>query len=89
MLKPVYSKRFERDVRRMMKRGNDPERLKSVVRMLVHQETLDERYKNHPLKGDYKGCYDCHIRPDWILIYRIEEEIIQFVRTGSHADLFK
>jgi len=45
MLKPVYSKRFERDVRRMMKRGNDPERLKSVVQMLVHQETLDERYK--------------------------------------------
>ncbi|RLC02570.1 MAG: hypothetical protein DRI57_29950 [Deltaproteobacteria bacterium] len=41
------------------------------------------------MKGDYKRCYDCHIRPDRILIYRIEEEIIQFVRTGSHADLFK
>lgn len=82
MLKPIYSKLFDRDVKRMKKRGNAPEKLKKVIRMLIRQEKLDERYKNHPLKGNYKGFYDCHIKPDWILIYCIEGEIIQFVRTG-------
>ena len=89
MLRPVYSKRFDRDVRRIIRRGKDTEKLRKVIRMLIRQEKLDERYKNHPLKGNYKDCCDCHIEPDWILIYRIEGDAIQFVRTGSHADLFK
>ncbi len=89
MLRPFYSKRFGRDVRRITKRGKDTEKLKNVIRMLIRQEKLDERYKNHPLKGNYQDCCDCHIEPDWILIYRIEGELIQFLRTGSHADLFR
>jgi mRNA interferase YafQ len=89
MLRPVYLKRFDRDVRRIVKRGKDTEKLKKVTRMLIRQEKLDERYKNHPLKGNYKDCYECHIEPDWLLIYRIEKDVIQFLRTGSHADLFK
>jgi len=89
MLRPLYSKRFDRDVRRIVKRGKDTEKLKKVISMLIRQEKLDERYKDHHLKGNYKDCHDCHIEPDWILIYRIEGDIIQFVRTGSHADLFK
>jgi len=89
MLRPVYSKRFERDLKRAIKRGKDSTKLKDIVKKLINQEKLDENYKNHPLKGSYKGCYDCHIEPDWILIYRIEEDIIQFIRTGSHSDLFK
>ncbi len=89
MLRPIYSKRFDRDMRRIVKRRKDTEKLKIVIRMLIRQEKLDDRYKNHPLKGKYKDCYDCHIEPDWILIYRIEGDAIQFVRTGSHADLFK
>ncbi|CAN2039657.1 ribosome-dependent mRNA interferase toxin YafQ [Candidatus Magnetomoraceae bacterium gMMP-15] len=88
MLKPIYSKRFDRDIKRMKKRGNATDKLKLSV-LLIRQEKLNERYKNHPLNGNYKGCYDCHIKPNWILIYRIEGETIQFVRTGSHADLFK
>ncbi|HAO23116.1 MAG: hypothetical protein BWK80_44470 [Desulfobacteraceae bacterium IS3] len=89
MLRAIYSKRFDRDMRRIVKRRKDTEKLKIVIRMLIRQEKLDDRYKNHPLKGKYKDCYDCHIEPDWILIYRIEGDAIQFVRTGSHADLFK
>jgi len=89
MLRAIYSKRFDRDMRRIVKRRKDTEKLKIVIRMFIRQEKLDDRYKNHPLKGKYKDCYDCHIEPDWILIYRIEGDAIQFVRTGSHADLFK
>ncbi|MBF0202744.1 MAG: type II toxin-antitoxin system YafQ family toxin [Desulfamplus sp.] len=89
MLKPVYSKRFERDVKRIVKRGKNVEKLKEIIRRLIHKEILEKRYCNHPLKGDYNDCFDCHIEPDWILIYRTEEDYIQFLRTGSHADLFK
>lgn len=89
MLRPIYSKRFDRDIKKIIKRRKDTEKLRKIIRMLIRQEKLDERYKNHPLKGKYQDCYDCHIEPDWILIYRIEGDAIQFVRTGSHADLFK
>ena len=89
MLKPVYSKRFERDLKRVIKRGKDSAKLKDLVKKLIQQEPLDAKYTNHPLKGNYKGCYDCHIEPDWILIYRIDSDTIQFIRTGSHSDLFK
>ena len=89
MLRPVYSKRFERDLKRVTRRGKDAAKLKDVIKKLIQQEKLDARYKNHPLQGTYKGCYDCHIEPDWILIYRIKHDLIQFIRTGSHADLFR
>lgn len=89
MLRPVYSKRFGRDVRKIVRRGKDTEKLKKIIGMLIRGEKLDEQYKNHPLKGKYKDCHDCHIEPDWILIYRTEGDAIQFVRKGSHADLFK
>jgi len=88
MLKPVYSKRFDKDIKRIIRQGKNVEKLKKIIHMLIYQEKLDERYKNHPLKGDYKDCWDCHIEPDWVLIYRIEGEFIQFIRTGSHANLF-
>lgn len=89
MLKPGYSKRFDRDVKKIIRRGKDTAKLKEIIHRLINKETLGERYRNHPLRGDYKDCFDCHIEPDWILIYRIEVESIQFLRTGSHADLFR
>ncbi|MBM3236419.1 type II toxin-antitoxin system YafQ family toxin [Candidatus Poribacteria bacterium] len=69
--------------------GKDAEKIKDVIRKLINEEKLDERYKDHPLRGDYKGCRDCHIESDWILLYRIYENQIQFLRTGTHSDLFR
>jgi mRNA interferase YafQ len=89
MLKPVYSNRFDKDLKRMLKRGKDAEKIKDVIRKLINEERLDERYRDHPLRGNYKGCRDCHIEPDWILIYRIYGNQIQFLRTGSHSELFR
>ena len=90
MLRFQTTKQFEGDYRLMVKRGKDIERLKTVMRRLINQQSLESRYHDHALTGNLRGHRDCHIDPDWILIYRIDrdqQEII-FVRTGSHADLF-
>ena len=89
MLKPVFSNRFDKDLKRMLRRGKEAEKIKDVIRKLINEERLDEKYRDHPLKGNYKGCRDCHVKPDWILIYRIYGNQIQFLRTGSHSDLFR
>lgn len=80
---------FKRDVKKALRRGKDPEKLKKVVELLVAGKTLPARYKDHPLKGDYRDCRDCHLEPDWLLIYRIHGDELQLIRTGSHADLFE
>ena len=89
MLKPVFSNRFDKDLKRMLRRGKEAEKIKDVIRKLINEERLDEKYRDHPLKGNYKGCRDCHVEPDWILIYRIYGNQIQFLRTGSHSALFR
>jgi len=89
MLKPFYSNRFDKELKRMLKRGKEAEKIKDVIRKLINEERLDRRYKDHPLRGNYRGCRDCHIEPDWILIYRIDGNQIQFLRTGTHSDLFR
>lgn len=80
---------FKRDVKKAQKRGKDTERLKTVLGLLVQGKALPAKYRNHPLKGVYKDCRECHIEPDWLLVYRIEANVLQLVRTGSHADLFE
>jgi len=84
------TKQFEGDYRLMGKRGKDIEKLKTVMHQLVNQRPLEGRYHDHALTGNLRGHRDCHIEPDWILIYRIDRDLqeITFVRTGSHADLF-
>ena len=74
----------------MVKRGKDIEKLKTVMHQLANQRPLESRYHDHALTGNLRGHRDCHIEPDWILIYRIDRDLqeITFVRTGSHADLF-
>ena len=89
MLTPVYTKRFEKDVKLATKRGKELETIKTVMHALICQKPLAPKYRNHRLKGTYHECYECHLEPDWLLIYRIEEMTIQFIRTGSHADLFE
>lgn len=79
---------FKRDVKRIRKRGNDIEKLKNIIHCLVNAEKPPPGNKDHPLKGTLKDCRECHIEPDWLLIYRIEGSELCLVRTGSHADLF-
>ena len=88
MLTPWFHNKFEKDIKRQKKRGKDIEKLKAVITMLIEEESLPARYKNHNLSDDYAQRQECHIEPDWLLIYRIEESKIIFERTGSHSDLF-
>ena len=82
--------RFRKDYKLMQKRGLDMTRLDAVITMLASGETLDETYHDHPLSGDYSGHRECHIAPDWLLVYYKQEDILvlTLVRTGSHSDLF-
>ncbi|MDX1777138.1 MAG: type II toxin-antitoxin system YafQ family toxin [Desulfobulbales bacterium] len=79
---------FKRDVKRLQRRGKDLEKLKQVIKLLLHAEKLAARHRDHRFKGILKDCRECHIEPDWLLIYRIEGSELCLVRTGSHADLF-
>lgn len=80
---------FKKDVKRMVGRGKDLEKLLAVIEELAEGRKLAPQYRVHSLKGKYKNKRDCHIEPDWILIYAVEEHEIVLYRTGSHADLFR
>jgi mRNA interferase YafQ len=88
MLTPVYTRQFERDIKRLKKRGKKTEKLKLMLRSLIEEEELDPIHRDHKLIGDWLGRRECHIESDWLLIYKIEDERIIFERTGSHSDLF-
>jgi mRNA interferase YafQ len=89
MLTPVYTRQFEKDVKRMGKRGKNMEKLKIIIRAIVGEEPIDPIHRDHKLLGEWQGRHECHIESDWILIYKIEESSVIFERTGTHADLFK
>jgi mRNA interferase YafQ len=80
---------FKRDVKRLKKRSKDFYKLKTIIQLLVEGERLPQETRDHRLKGTLKDCRECHIEPDWLLIYRIEGSELCLVRTGSHADLFE
>lgn len=82
------STQFRRDVKRLRRQGIELAQLEVVILALVAQESLDERYRDHTLVGNWKGFRECHIQPDWLLIYRIENDELQLSRTGSQVDLF-
>lgn len=86
----VVSNQFKKDIKLASKRGFDIDKLKEVVDKLVGQMALDEKYKDHNLLGEYKGFRECHIEPDWLLVYRIEKSEVELFlfRTGTHSDLF-
>jgi len=90
-LKVKYSSRFKKGLRLAVKRGLDISLLENVVEKIQIRIPLDAKYKDHPLSGNYKGHRECHIQPDWLLIYLIEDDILTLtlVDTGTHADLFK
>ena len=80
---------FSKDVKRMKKRGKDIDKLKEVVKKLANGISLNPGYRDHPLTGKWKNSRDCHIEPDWVLIYTTDEQSLRLERTGSHSDLFK
>ena len=81
-------KRFRDDLKRQLRRGKDREELIAVVELLAADGTLPTAYRPHILTGDWKGVWECHIEPDWLLIYEITSTEVVLIRTGSHADLF-
>jgi len=80
---------FKKDVKRMEKCGNKFDNFKDVIRGLAAEETLEAKYRDHVLVGQYKGTLECHIEPDWLLIYEMDESEFILVRTGTHTDLFR
>lgn len=83
--------RFQKDLKRMKKRGYNIDLLTNVIKKLANGEKLPDKNRDHLLIGDFKGCRECHIAPDWLLIYEIFENdlILYLTRTGSHSDLFE
>ncbi|MDR0807323.1 MAG: type II toxin-antitoxin system YafQ family toxin [Enterobacteriaceae bacterium] len=84
-----YSIQFQKDVKKAQKRHQDIAKLKTLMTLLMNNALpLPAIYKDHPLQGNYKGYRDAHIEPDWLLIYKITDDLLRFERTGTHADLF-
>ena len=90
MLTIRYESNFKKDFKRIKKRGYNINQLEKVIGFLAHQKPLPQKYKDHSLSGDYSDCRECHITPDWLLIYRIvdDELLLVLTRTGTHSDLF-
>lgn len=81
---------FKKDFKRLIKQGIDIQPLMEIIEKLSREETLDEKFRDHALKGEWFGFRECHIKPDWLLIYFVDkgELILTLSRTGSHSDLF-
>jgi len=93
MLKIRVSTKFSRDFKRVIKRGLSEKKLQKVISILASEQKLPPKYRDHALTNskEYKNLRECHIEPDWLLIYRIEDDTLTLylARTGSHSDLFK
>ena len=90
MLRIVPSNKFKKDLKLAVKRGYDIKLLENVVNRLANEEALEPKYKDHTLSGYYSGFRECHITPDWLLVYQvINDKLVLFLsRTGTHRDLF-
>ncbi len=87
MLEIFRTTKFKKDFKTIRKRNWDVKLLKDVIFLLVEEKELPPEYKDHPLQGNHKGYRDCHIENDWVLIYKIEDNILYLARTGTHSDL--
>ena len=80
---------FKKDYKRLQKRGYVMERLIKIIELLAEGKKLEERHRDHTLQGNYEGHRECHVEPDWLLVYTATEEELGLARTGTHSDLFK
>ncbi len=81
--------RFKKDVKRIKKQGQNFTEFKKIIGKLANRQKLEPKYRDHKLVGGYKGTRECHIAPNWLLIYELAENEIVLIRTGTHADLFE
>ena len=84
-----YTTQFKKDFKRIKRQNKDPEKLAGLIKQLLTGQVLDKKYRDHALTGNWKEHRDCHIEPDWLLIYRITANGLYLERTGSHSELFK
>ncbi len=92
MLKLELSAQFKRDLKKIKKQGKEKAKLDLVVQQLQEEKKLDAKYRDHDLSGNWKGYRECHVNPDWLLIYKTVNasvRLLRLARTGSHSDLFK
>lgn len=91
MYEEIYTKQMKKDVKSVKKQNKDKETFNTVVETLKNGKKLELKYKDHALSGNYRTCRECHIAPDWLLIYKIDkvEKKLYLIRTGSHAELFE
>lgn len=88
MLQADYTTQFMKDMKLAKKRNLPLDEIKVVMDMLIQEIPLPQQFRDHVLSGNYNGRRECHVRPDWLLIYRKSETVISFDRTGTHSDLF-
>lgn len=92
MLRAEFTGQFKKDYKLAIKQGCNPDKIQSVISMLMNEQPLPEKYKDHALTSsrNYKNMRECHIEPDWLLVYKVERErlILKLIRAGSHSDLF-
>ncbi len=88
MRRIAQRKQFRADLKRQKRRGKDVEELIAAVELLAEQGNLPAGYRAHKLSGEWSGVWECHIEPDWLLIYAVTDAEILLIRTGTHADLF-
>ena len=85
-----FTSQFKKDFKLVKKQNKNVEKLYSVIEKLAEGKKLEEKFRDHSLTGNYKGCRECHMEPDWLLIYEIVDDVLVLVlsRTGSHSELF-
>lgn len=86
-----FTNQFKKDLKLAKKQGKNIDKLFYVIEKLANGETLEIKYRDHDLTGNYKGCHECHIEPDWLLVYEIinNKLVLMLYRVGSHSELFK
>ena len=87
-MKLSQTSQFKKDIKKQLRKGKNQQKLVKVIELLLSGNPLPEKNKDHPLKGNWKGRRDCHIEPDWILIYKVSKDELLLERTGTHSDLF-
>jgi len=88
MLKIMTTTQFKKDLKRQAKRGCDIKKMEAILDKLVIAEPLEAKFRNHKLTGNFIDRWECHVEPDWLLIYRMTQDTLFLERTGSHSDLF-
>lgn len=89
MFKVIHTNKFKKSLKRRKRRRKEISKLEEIVIILSEKLPLHMKYRNHKLGGDYEGCWELHIEPDWLLVYQIEGNVLKLVDTGTHSDLFE